>query len=93
MKDDRRFDGDTYDEDRDGDRLETALDRVYRTMSDGAWHTIKGLAILSGSSEAGASARIRDLRKEKIRERGYPNRGVESKRIKGGLWAYRMIPA
>jgi hypothetical protein len=86
-----KFGGTTYDPKRDHDRLSGALGRVYQYMSDSAWHTIEEIAREVGCSEAGASARLRDLRKEKFRER-FPNRGVERENIGGGLWRYRLLP-
>lgn len=54
-------------------------------MSDGAWHTLSELADKCQGSEAGISARLRDLRKAKFG--GYT---VTAKRLGKGLWAYRM---
>ncbi len=89
------FGGKTYDPELDGDRLSTALGKVYRLMSDGRWRTLREISAAVGCSEAGASARLRDLRKKRIAQL-YPNGGVERKRQKGaaackGLWVYRMV--
>ncbi|HEX6038881.1 hypothetical protein [Longimicrobium sp.] len=35
-------------------------------MADGKWRTVPELAVLAGCTEAGASARLRDLRKPKF---------------------------
>lgn len=88
--DEPRFGGVTYDESRDGDRLRGALGRVYRYMLSGEWKTISDIAAHCECSEAGASARLRDLRKEKFRAL-YPNRGVERENCGGGLWRYRLL--
>ena len=81
------FDGETYDEDFDYRRLKTSLEKIKHIMSHpkDQWWTLFELAKLTGSSEAGASARVRDLRKEK-------NGGhtIESARGRNGLWKYRM---
>lgn len=83
------FGGTTYLPELDRERLTTALGRVYVLMLDGNWRTLRQIACLVGCSEAGASARLRDLRKERIREQ-YPNDGIDSRREKNGLWLYRM---
>jgi hypothetical protein len=90
LDDPPKFGGSTYDEARDGERLRGALARVYDLMRDGQWRTIADIAALCECSEAGASARLRDLRKDRFRER-YPNRGVERQCIGAGLWRYRVL--
>lgn len=83
------FDGETYDPARDKKRLTTALGKVWLLLSDGEWHTLKEMAEAAGCTEAAASARFRDLKKEKFRER-YPSQGLEKKNMGGGVWLYRM---
>lgn len=82
------FDGITYDHDEDGDRLVTQLRRVFQAMRPGQWWTLGKLAVQVGGSEAGVSARLRDLRKPKFG--GYI---VERRRVPGGrgLWEYRLV--
>lgn len=86
-----QFDGKTYDPALDEDRLRTQLGRVYELMLDGDWYQlswIKNLidySYLTNCSEAGISARIRDLRKPK-----FGNYVIERRRVEGGLWEYRM---
>ena len=82
------FDGTTYDPALDKERLQTQLGKVYRLMQDGEWRTLAEIAAVAGGSEAGCSARLRDLRKDRMgsyqverRRRG------EGKR---GLFEYRM---
>lgn len=84
------FDGETYEPVQDQKRLASALERTYNVLSDGKWHTLKELSQVTGASEAGVSARVRDLRKSKFRAK-FPNEKVESERLEGGLWQYRMI--
>lgn len=87
------FGGRTFNRERDGQRLKSALDRVYAAMADAEWHSLAWIAHTAGCSEAGASARLRDLRKVAFREH-YPNGGIDAKRVGGnGLWMYRMKPA
>ena len=89
-----RFDGDTYEPAQDSVRLTGMLLRVYEQMSRSLastptatqWWTLRALADCCQGSEASISARIRDLRKPKFG--GYT---VERKRIRGGLYAYRLV--
>lgn len=76
----------TFDKTLDGPRLESLLHRVRDLMLSGGWFTLSELVEKVGGSEAGVSARIRELRRvynydmEK-RRRGEPSRG---------LWEYRL---
>jgi biotin operon repressor len=79
------FDGSTFDPELDGPRLSSQLQRVKRLMQDGRWHSLRYIADVIGGSEAGVSARIRDLRKLKFG--GYT---VDRQRVEGGLWVYRL---
>jgi hypothetical protein len=60
------FDGRTYDPAHDQERLNTQLWRVFSLMRDGEWRTLGEIAAAIGGSEAGVSARLRDLRKERF---------------------------
>ena len=83
------FDGPDYDPALDEDRLSKALGRIWVAMSRGGWWTLAELASAGECSEAGAAARIRDLRK-----RRYGSHLVEKRRRgdpKAGLWEYRMV--
>lgn len=84
---DRRppFDGRTYDPALDQRRLEKLLGRVWALMCDGQWRTLGEIAALVGGSEAGISARLRDLRKPQFGE--YV---VDRRRRDGGLFEYRV---
>ena len=80
------FDGETYEREHDFARLTTQLERVEFILKLGGAWTLSQLHDACGGSEAGISARIRDLRKEKFgghevqrRRRGDP---------KQGLWEY-----
>ena len=84
------FDGPDYDPALDEDRLANMLGRVYQSLAGNAgWWTLHELQLQCGGSEAGISARIRDLRKPRFgshiierRRRGEP---------RSGLWEYRMV--
>ena len=84
--------GATFDATKDGSRLSTCLRCVADVMRDGEWRTLAQIreAVTTcgiGASEAGISARLRDLRK--------PWAGshvVEGRRIGGtGTWQYRVV--
>ena len=82
------FDGATYDPALDKERLETQLGKVYRLMRDGKWRTLAEIQAVAGGSEAGCSARIRDLRKPR-----HGSHCVERRRRgegKRGLFEYRV---
>ncbi len=79
------FDGSTFVPERDGERLRSQLQRVRDLMIDGQWRTLAQIASNVGGSEAGISARLRDLRKP--RNGGYT---VERKYAGEGLFEYRL---
>jgi len=81
------FDGSTFDERQDGERLESLLVRVARFMDDGCWHTLAEVCAACGGTEASCSARLRDLRKER-----HGGRIVDHRRVRAGLWRYRLVP-
>ena len=60
------LDGETYNEELDGERMTTQLELVREIMSDQGWHRNIEVANRVDCSESGAAARIRDLRKEKF---------------------------
>jgi hypothetical protein len=82
---DNLFDGSTYDAARDEVRLSGQLQNVQQVLSDHRWHTLSEIAQRIGGSEAGISARIRDLRKER-----FGNHKIDRQHISHGLWRYRM---
>lgn len=80
-----QFDGATYDPALDGERLGRQLDRVRNMLLAyrGEFFTLAELQMVAGGSEAGVSARIRDLRK--VRNGGHQ---VQRRRRSGGTWEY-----
>ena len=82
-----KFSGDTYDEDRDGERLSRQARVVFDLMQDGKWRTLADIAARTKEPEASISARLRDLRKE--RNGSYR---VEREYLAGGIWQYRVLP-
>lgn len=80
------FDGNTFDEDRDGARLTRQLMAVRSIVSTGRWVTLAELARAVGASEPSVSARLRDLRKPR-----FGSHTVERRYLGGGVWQYRMV--
>ncbi len=85
------LDGVTYEPARDGARLSRQLELVEAIMKDGQWHTMadiygKFLGRGMGASEAGISARLRDLRKPK-----FGGHTIEREYVADGVWRYRMV--
>ncbi len=77
------------DEDRPNPARTTQLQRLKALMADGKWRTLANIATVIRSSEAGASARLRDLRKKQ-----HGSHEVEVRRLTGGsqLRYYRVLP-
>ncbi len=78
-----RLDGSTYSAPLDAIRLGRQLAAVLSALRRGGWWTLAELVAIAGGSEAGVSARLRDLRKPKFgghqvdrRRRGDPTSGV-----------------
>lgn len=84
------FDGTTYNPALDGERLGSAMDRVYALMRDGKARTLREVVQAVGCSESGASARLRDFRKPKFHKR-YGRWSLDARRATGGLWEYRLV--
>jgi hypothetical protein len=79
------FDGRTFVQSRDGERLGAQMAAVLRTMGDGDWWTLTALSAVTGAPEASVSARIRDLKKAR-----FGSHKIESQYVRRGLWQYRM---
>lgn len=58
-----RFGGDTYDEERDFERLDSQFDRVFELMRGGKRFTLQEIAQATDSPQSSVSARLRDMRK------------------------------
>lgn len=75
-----QFDGGTFSPELDADRLTNQFQRVKTLMLDGKWRTLSEIHQQCGGSEAGISARVRDLRK--ARNGGYQvEKNAESQRF------------
>lgn len=82
------FDGETYDPESDGIRLNEQALRVWGVIRSGQWLTLSEISATTGDPEASVSARLRDLRKDRFgsfeidrRRRG---------RSEDGLFEYRL---
>ena len=80
------FDGPTFSQDRDGDRLHAQLSRVLDVMRDGQWRTLGAISRATGDPESSVSARLRDLRKSR-----YGSHTVARRYVERGLWEYRVV--
>lgn len=80
-----RFDGETYEPEIDQKRLSSQLERVKALLLDGKWRGLAELAASVNGSEAGVSARIRDLRKQR-----FGAWTIERRRVDGGYFEYRL---
>lgn len=84
------FSGYTYCRELDEARLTSLLRKVlWNLLRSGSWWTLAQLRERCGGSEAGISARIRDLRKPRFggfRIEHRRRQGAE----KSGLWEYRL---
>lgn len=84
----RAFSGETYDPERDYERLKGQLRRVYNVMKDGNWRILAQIRARTGhrDSEAAISARLRDFRKKK-----FGGHTVKRLSLGGGLFIYKLI--
>ena len=85
MLGDQPFDGITYVASRDHARLSGQLAKVRSILADRQWHTLAEIAKAVGGSEAGVSARCRDLRKTR-----FGGHLIERKHFSNVLWQYRL---
>ncbi len=82
------FAGVTYEPALDQKRLTGSAERVFKAMQSGQWLTLRELHAICGGSEAGLSARLRDLRKPAWgsytvarRRRDCPEKGIFEYRL------------
>jgi hypothetical protein len=82
------FDGETYDPVFDKERLKIQLGRVFLTIMDRQWWTLRELSKVTGAPEASVSARLRDLRKERFGSHLIERRAREERAR--GWFEYRL---
>ena len=78
--------GETYDAERDGPRLNKQMRAVFELMKDGHWRTLREISDVTGGSENGVSARLRELRRSE-----YGGHTVKCDYMRKGLHRYRLI--
>jgi hypothetical protein len=82
------FDGVTYDPKQDKARLAGQMNAVFKLFKDGKWRNLnEAKGALQFPTQA-IGARLRDFRKPKFASFGV---WMESKRVSGGTWAYRLV--
>lgn len=82
-----RFDGATYDHDRDRVRLTAQLRRIFLIVTDGEWHTLREISHKTGDPEPSVSTRLRDFRKPR-----FGGWTVDRRYVSNGLHEYRLRP-
>ena len=87
------FQGEAFDLAKDSQRLTTQFERVLSVMQDSQWHTLAQIVNqisyppYDRASEAGVSARLRDMRKS-----AFGGHRIERRRVHGaGLYEYRLV--
>ena len=77
------FNGPAYDPGLDYIRLTKQINRIFQTMQDGKWRTLREIANITNDPESSISAQLRHLRKERFgshtvnrRRRGEPKIGL-----------------
>jgi hypothetical protein len=81
-----RFDGATFDRQRDEERLSAQYARVFRLMEDGAWRSLSEIGRYTDAPSPSVSARLRDMRKKR-----FGGHTVERRYMGVGLFEYRLI--
>lgn len=79
------FQGATYEPARDHARLTGQLGAVFDLMRDGFWRSLSEIAVRVDGSQAGVSARLRDLRKPP-----YGGHTVDKRLCSDGIWEYKL---
>jgi hypothetical protein len=82
------FDGETYEEEVDHERLGAQFLRVFAVVRDGHWRSLKAISLACGDPEASVSARLRDMRKKKFGGHNVERERVDDDR---GLFVYRVL--
>ncbi len=81
------FDGETFERQKDGKRLNKQFNDVFEFMRDEKWHSLNAIHTITEYPESSISARIRDFRKVK-----FGAHTVNRRRIKdSGTWQYQLI--
>lgn len=82
------FEGSDYSEPLDKKRLTGQIKRVFNTMKDGKFRTLREIEVITGDPQASISAQLRHLRKDRFG--GYTlNKRRRDSAIKG-LFEYQL---
>jgi hypothetical protein len=82
------FNGPDYVPERDWVRLSTQIGRVFNSMKDSSWRSLRDISDITGDPEASVSAQLRHLRKKR-----FGSHTIEKKHLGSGLYHYRLIPS
>lgn len=82
-----RFDGATYDAERDCVRLTGQMWRVWSLMRDGEWRDLRVISRWAQGETQAVSARLRDFRKQR-----FGRHTVNRRYVANGLFEYQVIP-
>ena len=80
-----KFDGSTYDHERDSARLSIQFLRVFSLMEDGKSRTLDDISQITGDPTASISARLRDMRKPR-----FGSHKVTREYLGDGLYSYTL---
>ena len=81
-----RFDGESYDGDRDENRLARQYRAVFDLMADAEWRTPPEMEEWTGYTWASISARLRDMRKPR-----FGAHTVNRRYVHDGLYEYQLV--
>ncbi len=82
--------GPAYDEQIDGPRVATQLERIRGyCLGEHRWRTLGEIAQATGYAEASVSAQLRHLRKPRF---GAYDVQKQRRQPAGGTWEYRVLP-
>lgn len=84
------FCGAGYEESKDKRRLTGQLERVYKTMEDGKYRTLKELEKLTGDPQSSISAQMRHLRKPQFGSHTVEKRRRLGRSGAAGTWEYAL---
>lgn len=82
-------DGATYDAEKDKARLNGLMERVFALMRDGQWRTLAEIVAVTGGSEGGVGARLRDARK--VQWGGHTVNRRRRGDAKRGIFEYQLV--
>lgn len=80
------FQGETYKETRDKNRLKKQLMDVFKLMSDAKPRTLRDIELLTGHPQSSISARLRDFRKA-----SFGSHTVKREYVSKGLYRYQLV--